>query len=374
LSHSGDVLITGATGTIGRALLSELLGGDGGRVFLLLRGRDGLSHDERAAQLLQEAGLLHHLGRRVVVVAGDVTERGLGLSERDRALLRGVEVFYHSAACTLLTGGREECERVNLGGTLEALALARELHRHEGLRRFVYFSTAYSPGSLQNYHSPEDALPAVPCPANHYEWSKYESETRVRSAMREGLPATILRPSIVVGDSRTGEVSEFKVIYPFMRLVAAGLVKVLPARPESSLNLVPIDFVVRAALAICARADSVGRGFHLVARTPTTMAMLLELKERRYPETPAVKLVPPEEFSLDGMTALERAALEGMKPFLGYLHYDLTFDTRNTEAFLEGTGVSWPRTDLSFLDQLVDFAISKGYLVYAGRRGAGRLA
>jgi thioester reductase-like protein len=363
-----DVLVTGATGTIGRALVQQMLSGDGGRIFLLIRGRDGRSHRDRAAQLLAAAGLSEHLGRRVEVLDGDVSEPGFGLGERDRSALRGVGVFHHSAASTKLNGSREECESINLVGTLEALKLARWLRQEGRLQRFVYFSTAYSPGSLQNYHSPEDSLPEKAAPANHYEWSKYEAETKVRQAMAEGLPATIFRPSIVVGDSRTGEVSEFKVIYPFLRLFAVGLLRTLPARRESSLNLVPIDFVVDAVLAVVGRDDTVGRTFHLVSRIPTTVGMILDLKNRRYADTPAVTLVPPENFQADGLTGLERAAFEGLRPFLPYLNYQLTFDTRNTEAALQGTGIAFPRTDIGFLEVLVDYAMSKGYFGELGRR------
>lgn len=374
MNQSQDVLITGATGTIGRALVQELLAREGGRVFLLLRAKDGASHEQRAAELLHSAGLLRHFGGRAIALAGDVTEPSFGLSASAQAELRGVEVFHHCAATTQLNGSREECERSNVRGTERALELAGALRASGALERFAYYSTAYSPGSLQNYHSPEDELPATPAPANHYEWSKWVAEGRVREAMRAGLPTTIFRPSIVVGHSRTGEVSEFKVIYPFIRLFAMGILRTVPAYPDSSLNLVPIDFVAQAALAICRREDSLGKGFHLVARTPTTIRMLMELKEKRYPDAPTVELVPPERFTVDSLSSVERVAFEGLRPFLGYLHYDLTFDTRNAEALLEGTDVAWPCTGLAFLDTLFEFALAKGYFVYAGRRQAASLA
>lgn len=363
-----DVLITGSTGIIGRALINELLSREDGRLFLLIRGRDGLSAENRAARLLSEAGLASHLGRRVQVLPGDVTEPACGLTaEHARELRRRVGVFYHVAAVTELNGGRETCERVNLGGTLEALKLARMLRETGRLERFVYFSTAYCPGSLQHYHSLEDVLPGQPAFANHYEWSKYEAEARVRMAITEGLPATILRPSIVVGHSETGEISAFKGgPYPFMRLFAAGIPKRLVARLESTLNLVPIDFVAKATLAIVGRDDAAGRSFHLVSRTPLTIGMFLELKDRHYPTAPPIELVPPEGVDDRTMGLSERIALEGMKPFLSYLAYTHTFDTRNTEAALRGTRVSFPRTDGDFLDVLTTYAARRGYLPRRG--------
>ena len=81
----------------------------------------------------------------------------------------------------------------------------------------------------------EDELPTAPVYANHYEWSKYEAERIVRAAMHAGLPVTVFRPSMVVGDTETGHTRDFNVIYPLMRLMACGYVTRFPANPAARL-------------------------------------------------------------------------------------------------------------------------------------------
>ena len=310
-----------------------------------MRGKGGETSLRRTERLLAGLGLAHELGARVHVVEGDVTEPLCGLRGDDLDdVLQRVTAFYHSAAVTQLNAPREQCQRINIGGTREALRLASRLRQEGRLERFAYFSTAFAPGSRRTYHSCEDVLPPEPAHANHYEWSKYHAELRVREAMRDGLPAIILRPSIVVGDSRTGRIPEFKVIYPVLRLFLIGALRSLPARPNCVFKIVPLDFVADAAVAITQRNDVDGKTFHLVARNPPSLQMMADLVNLRYPDMVSVEIVPPEMFDLLRLPASERAVFEALEPLLGYLTEELTFDTRNTEAALAGTAVEWPAT------------------------------
>ncbi len=199
-----SIFLTGVTGTLGKEFVRELLLTREERLILLVRRKSRHSHWDRARKILAAYGLERYLGTQVEVLEGDITLPGFGLRPEDLEFLRrDVREFYHIAALTALNGSKEECEKINIGGAVEALNLARDFRPRGVLERFFYFSTAYVSGSRQTYHAKEDELPEHPAHANFYESSKYEAETRVRAAMREGLPATIFRPSIVVGDSRT---------------------------------------------------------------------------------------------------------------------------------------------------------------------------
>ncbi|HXV28651.1 MAG TPA: SDR family oxidoreductase, partial [bacterium] len=221
MKNKRSIFLTGVTGTLGKEIVRMLLTTTEHKLFLLIRRKSRFSHWDRARKILSEHHLEPYLGTRVQVMQGDVTLPDLGLNADDFAILRReVQDFYHIAALTALNGSREECYAVNLGGTVEALELAKKLGKTGRLERFFYFSTAFVAGSLQTYCAKEDELPGEPAHANYYEESKYHAESKVRETMKEGLPAAIFRPSIVVGHSETGEVSEFNVIYPFMRLFA----------------------------------------------------------------------------------------------------------------------------------------------------------
>lgn len=359
-----NIFLTGITGTLGTDLVRELLTTTQNRLFLLARPKNGMPARERIRKILEAKGLDSIFSSRVEVLEGDVTLPRLGLSE---AVIRGLEkeidVFFHVAALTALNGSREDCMRINYEGTVETLRLADDLWRQGRLKRFFYFSTAFVAGSRQNYCSPEDGLPERPAHANYYESSKYMAESKVREAMRTGFPATIFRPSIVVGHSETGEVSDFNVIYPFLKLFAHGLLAKLPTNLENSFNIVPIDFVIRASLAIAGQEKSLGKTYHLVTSNPPTIGMLLRLKAEEYPRLPPIEIIAPEHFVKEDLPTHEQMIFSMLEPYLGYLNDHLTFDTRNTEAALAGTGILMPRTDYEFLKIILRYAVGAGYLL-----------
>lgn len=362
---SKNLFVTGVTGGIGRELLRLFLERTEDRLFLLVRPKASDSHEERVKKLLSKMGINGRAKERIRIFEGDLTQPQFGLSEADwEAAVRETDEFFHIAALTKLGASWEEAERINLGGTLRALELAREAAKRGRLQRFFYFSTAYVAGSLTPIRSLEDELPEKPGFANAYEATKYLAEKKIREAMTQGLPATLFRPSIVVGDSKTGAISEFNVIYPFWRLFAHGLLKRVPARPDHSFNLVPIDFVVEASFVIARQAASLGKTFHLVSQNPPTLEMLLGLKEE-YGDFPPVEVVPPESFSLEALDPEERAVFSQLDPYLGYLRSSLSFDVTNTRQALRGTDLELPQTGRAFLKKIIDYAIERGYFLRA---------
>jgi thioester reductase-like protein len=356
--------LTGVTGTLGRELVSEILKRTEDRLVVLARGLSKLSAEDRVRKILADKGQEDLLGTRVRVLEGEITEPDFGLKAAElETLWREVDSFFHVAALTTLNGSEEDCVRINLGGTEEALRLVRRFQTGGRLKRFYYFSTAFVAGSLQTYVAPEDALPENPAHANFYESSKYQAEKCVRAALAEGLPATIFRPSIVVGNSWTGAVSDFNVIYPFMRLYAHGLLTKLPTRLDNSFNIVPIDFVVNAALAIAFQEDSEGKTYHLATTTPPTIGTLIDVARRQYPNLPPIEIIPPEAFKRENLSVNERLVYDMLVPYLGYLNAHLSFDVTHTREALKDTGVAFPVTDAAFLQRLLDYAVNAGYLV-----------
>jgi nucleoside-diphosphate-sugar epimerase len=125
---------------------------------------------------------------------------------------------------------------------------------------------------------------------NPYERSKFEAERLLRERA-DGLPLQVLRPSIVVGDSRTGWTSSFNVLYGPLKAFARGTIPALPARRRAPVDVVPVDYVADAAHEL-ARSGPDGT-FHLVAgRNATTVGRLIELASRHL-ERPPPPLFPP---------------------------------------------------------------------------------
>lgn len=182
-------------------------------------------------------------------------------------------------------------------------------------------------------------------------------ERLARQAGEAGLPLTIIRPSIVVGDSQTGVISSFSGVYALLRLWAYGVMQRMPAVASNPVNLVPIDFVTQASLAIAARDDSAGKTFHLVATHPPTIATILEAARQECPSLPPM-LVGDAGQGQGGQASRQARA----HPLLTYLNCRLRFDVASTTAALAGTDVASPVTDLDFVRRQVRFAIASGYL------------
>ncbi|MFA7001938.1 MAG: hypothetical protein WC352_07320, partial [Candidatus Omnitrophota bacterium] len=122
-------------------------------------------------------------------------------------------------------------------------------------------------------------------------------------------------------------------------------------------------FVVNASLPIAAQEDSVGKTFHLVTDEPPPIRFLMELREKEYPNIPPIEMIDPDEFKREKLDPSEQFVYDVMKPYLGYLNGNLTFDTRNTAQALQRTDVRMPKTGYEFLRMLVRYAVDAGYLI-----------
>ena len=233
----GEVLLTGATGFVGRELLARFLDRDDRHVHALVRAGDDC---EATARLPAH--------ERLSVWAGDIERPGLGLdARRADELAERVSTVVHCAASVSFSLGLDESRRVNVDGTGRMVDLAeRCASRGDGLERFSYVSTAYVAGAHRGTFG-EDSLDVGQSFRNPYERSKFEAERLVRERA-SGLPAQVLRPSIVVGDSRTGWTSSFNVLYPPLRALSRGLVARVPADPQAIVDVVPVDHVADVVL------------------------------------------------------------------------------------------------------------------------------
>jgi long-chain acyl-CoA synthetase len=335
----GDVLLTGATGFVGQELLGRLLDGGDRHVHALVRADD----DHGAAARLPEH-------ERLSVWAADIERPGLGLDvARSEALAERVSTVIHCAASVSFSLGLEESRRVNVAGTGRMTELAeRCAERGDGLERFSYVSTAYVAGAHAGEFD-EDSLDVGQSFRNPYERSKFEAERLLRERAA-GLPLQVLRPSIVVGDSRTGWTSSFNVLYPPLRAFARGAIPALPARRRSPVDVVPVDYVADSIERL-AREGPDGT-FHLVAgRNATTVGRLMELASRRFGRPPPPvfspglyrRLVHPVLCRRRG----RREALRRMEVYFPYFSMRVRFaDRRHPPA---------PPVE-GYFDRLLDFA------------------
>jgi thioester reductase-like protein len=241
------IFLTGSTGYIGAHVAANLLRDHGAALNVLVRARDGAEAEGRLWQALQ----LHlefpqfyeFLQTRVRVFRGDLTQTGFGLDrdEYDR-LVHTTDSVIHCAA-SLNRKSEKTCLNVNLRGTLEVLTLARHAEHYHGLRRFSEVSTVAVAGKRQNEVVTEDrSIDWERSDYDPYARTKKFCEHMMRVLLPE-TPKTVFRPSIVLGDSRYAETTQFDMVKAFVFL--AGL-PVLPFRPTDKIDIVNVDFVAEA--------------------------------------------------------------------------------------------------------------------------------
>lgn len=340
-------LVTGYPGFLGRRLVRRLLTDPAERprrLVCLVQPRHAQAARADLAQLpAPEAEL----------VEGDITHMHLGLSGAEwRALAEEVTDVWHLAAKTRLGAGAAELRRVNVDGTRNVIELARAARR---LSRLSHFSTAFVSGTRVGVIL-EDELTVGQRFHNAYEETKYQAELLVRRAQSE-LPATVLRPSVVVGDSRTGEIDRFDGPYALAILLVASPLAVplpLPGDAVAPLNVVPVDFVVDAAVAIARHPAGAGRTVHLVDPAPMSARRVYELiAARAGKKLPSVS-VPHRAFqALLQLPLLERLS-RTHRPAIEYVNHLAIYNCRTLLDLLDGSGIRCPPI-ASYLDRLIEF-------------------
>jgi len=241
------IFLTGSTGYIGAHVAANLLEGHGASLNLLVRASEAGEAQSRLWRALQLhidfAHFYEYLQTRMRVFCGDLTLPGFGLGRDDYdRLVHTTDSVIHCAA-SLNRKSEKSCLNVNLRGTLEVLTLARQVEHYHGLRRFSEVSTVAVAGKRKNEVVTEDA-------AIEWDRSDYDPYARTKKfcehmtrVLLPDTPKTVFRPSIVLGDSRHAETTQFDMVKAFVFL--AGL-PVLPFRPTDRIDIVNVDFVADA--------------------------------------------------------------------------------------------------------------------------------
>jgi thioester reductase-like protein len=370
---SGAILLTGATGFLGMDALARLIEREDEQVVVLVRASDQDGARERLrgtlAQLYDDPP---PACERVTAVRGDLLEPGLGLSRPDRRrLIASVDRIIHCAASISFELALEDAREINVGGVARVLELAREIASGGSLRRLVHVSTAYVSGRHAGEFGEQD-LDVGQEFRNTYERSKHEAERLLRGAAsspassRDGeggeLPLAVARPSIVVGHSASGWTSAFNVLYWPMRAFERGLLKEVPAREDSIVDFVPIDYVTDGVLALL--DDEAARGtYNLVAgESALSAGELVALHS-------SVSGRPPVRFAPVGDAADAGGLPAGTETFVPYFDVRCRFNDDRARGVLARAGVERP-DPRDYLARLVAYA----HLAAWGKRPISRQA
>jgi thioester reductase-like protein len=352
---SSDVLLTGATGFVGMELLARYLEQGDRNVIALVRapGDDAAAArlDAVLVNLYGDVAAVHR--PRVQAFAADLTAPGLGLEPGVREQLAcRVSTIIHSAASVSFTMPLPEARAINVEGTRRLLEFADAARACGGLERYGHLSTAYVAGTHAGRFAECD-LDLGQTFHNSYERSKFEAEQLVRS--HDDLPFTIMRPSIVVGDRRSGWTSAFNVLYWPLRAFARGLFTAVPAIPSAPVDVVSVDYVADAIYELCESDGGVGATYHLTAGANASTIGEIAALASGYFRRPLPQVLTPAEFALRRFGAAEGSALEAGRAYFPYFSIGTEFEDAATRARLDPLGIrSSPLRE--YLERLLDFA------------------
>jgi thioester reductase-like protein len=262
------IFLTGSTGYIGAHITALLLSGHTDRLNLLVRAKSEQEAQERlwhALQLhLDSSEFRDALESRISIFRGDLTDPRFGLEPAECSRLTDTTESVIHCAASLNRKSEKSCLNVNLRGTLEVAQLARRAQDAHGLRRFSQVSTVAVAGMRSHEVVSEDTS---------IDWNRSDYDPYARTKkfcehmVRELLPdvsRTVFRPSIVLGDSRRPETTQFDMVRAFVFL--AGL-PVLPFRPTDRIDIVPVDYVAESIVTLHQKPDPLHEIYHLSSGT-----------------------------------------------------------------------------------------------------------
>lgn len=345
-------LVTGYPAFTAKRMLGRLLAPPDGdppdKVFVLAR-------EQFADEARRFVASLGPNADRAEILVGDVCDMDLGLSSVEyRALSREVTWIHHLAGIYFAGVDAKTMHRVNVVGTKGVLDLARDAAR---LERFVHWSTAMVSGDRRGTFFEED-LEVGQKFHNEYERTKFLAEKLVRGAMGQ-LPITIIRPGIIVGDSKTGAIDKLDGPYYLITLIAtnaSGVRLPLLGRGDAPLHLVPIDYVIEAAARVIRDESAAGRTFHIVDPAPMSARAVFEaVAEHANTEKPFGHIPRPIARAVLRTPGLSKLA-GGPRAFVDVLDHPVAYDATNTQQALAGTTLRCPAL-ADYLPVLVQYVL-----------------
>lgn len=347
------VFVTGFPGFLGTRLLPRILRrSPGATAACLVQPKFEALAKERVAALEQAEP---QLAGRIELVGGDLTAPGLGIDDSNRLAARTTEIW-HLAAVYDLSVPRHVGMRVNVEGTRNILRFAEDC---PSLRRHHYVSTCYVSGRHCGPYR-EDDLDVGQSFNNYYEETKFLAEVEVAQARDGGMPTSVYRPAIVVGDSRTGDTQKFDGPYFLLQWLVRqprnwAIVPLVGDPTMVRFNMVPSDFVIDAIDHLSGLDTSTGRTYQLADPRPLTVDQLID-EMLRAVHRRGIRVPLPRR-----LTAWALAHIEPLERFVGipasaveYFAHPTHYDTTATDRDLAGSGIACPPVP-EYLPNLVRF-------------------
>jgi thioester reductase-like protein len=348
--------VTGATGVVGSAITETLLASPDVRLKLLVRASSQADLQARLDDLVGFWGAdRDRIAGRVEALAGDTSEPMFGLSPDVYARLAAeCTHIVHSAGAVRMNLELEEARRSAVNAAKHVIDFADACTDAGRLQKVEFISTVGVGGRMPT-SVPERWIKEPRRFHNTYEQSKAEAELLVEGAILRGLPVTVHRPSMVVGNSQTGKVIHFQVFYYLVEFLSGQRTFGLFPNPGTTkLDLVPADYVAAAVVWSSRQQQTTGRILHLCAGPQRAVAIeeLLRVVRTAF-KSVGITLPPAITVPANAFRAAvpivrlfspprERRALSTLPIFLDYLKENQSFANAETEGILHRAGIPTP--------------------------------
>lgn len=291
-----------------------------------------------------------HAGR-VEILEGDVAAMDLGLSGAEfRQLGREVDRIHHLAHVGAGSVDRATAHAANVVSAAEILELARAAG---SLQCLVFHSTAHVSGDRTGVVYEED-LSSGQSFRSDVDETRMDAEILARRAMRE-VPVAVVRPTMLVGDVDPQEDERLDGLYLLVLLIVATPAEIaipFPGKGDSPLNIVPLDYVVRASHALGRAPGAPGRTFHLADPHPLAARRVAELVARASGKRTARSHIPSNVAKALLRTPGIERFVRSPRAFVEQLTTAVRYDTRNADLLLGPTGITCPSFE-TYVGELV---------------------
>jgi len=316
-----NIFLTGATGFVAAYVLAELLEQTDATIYTLVR-----AGDERQGFARIRRNMSYYLlwrnryDKRVIPVPGDLKYPLMGLTPFEFIKLsRTIDVIYHVGSKLSYVAPYEYLKATNVGGTQETLRLATQskakpYHFVSSLGILVGYKTLFDNepnGGMEN-----DPLDAEKCPDVGYFQSKYVAERVVRIAQARGIPTTIHRIGLIVGDSEKGCSNEDDLV---ARIIIGSIQSGYAPNIMTKMDMTPVDYAAKSIVYLSRQQQSLGKVFHILNPVPVTWSNVMDsVIELGYP----LEKLRFHEW-VDAISKLDDITRNPLQPLLPFLHLDI---------------------------------------------------
>jgi nucleoside-diphosphate-sugar epimerase len=349
MNFKETIFLTGFPGFIAVRLVKRLANAD--TQFFLLVQKAFVEKAMREVERISE--LTYTPLENFALIEGDITLENLGMSPEDLEIVRAETTsVFHLAAVYDLAVEKDSAYRVNVEGTRNVNEFVKTL---PNLRRYSYVSTCYVAGKREGVIY-ENELEHDAGFRNFYEETKYLAEMEVEKLKPE-IPITIFRPSVVVGDSHTGETVKYDGIYyliHYLRKFPALLRFINVGNSQVKLNLVPVDFVVEGMAALSKDENAVGKTIALADPAPLTTEELFNVIAEALTGKKSV-ITPPPALVRNSLMLPFSPPITGLPHYgVPYFFLSQNYDTSVADELLARHNVACPPFP-SYVKNLIGF-------------------